>query len=50
MEITQASYHLLFWNVAERNGQCEHRPLWRNKDGMVAERKLDACVNQPFYD
>jgi hypothetical protein len=42
MEITQASYHVLFWKETEHDGQCEHRSFWRNEVGTVTERKRDA--------
>jgi hypothetical protein len=42
IEITQGSYHVLFWKVTEHNGQCEHRPFWRKEEGTMTERKRDA--------
>jgi hypothetical protein len=42
MEIKQASYHLLFWKVTEHNGECKHRPFWRNEDETVTEWRRDA--------
>jgi hypothetical protein len=41
-KLLQASYHMLFWKVTEHDGQCEHRPFWRNEDGTVKERERDA--------
>jgi len=34
--------HVLRRKVTEHDGQCEHRPIWRNEDGTVTGRKRDA--------
>jgi hypothetical protein len=44
MEVTQASYNVLFWKVTEHSGQCVHRSFWRNENGTVAQRKRDASA------
>jgi len=38
MEKTRASYHVLCRKATEREGQCEHRLIWRNEDGTETWR------------